>query len=160
MNEDTQNLTDEQPTPIFTGPQLDWASAIGLFIINFGMLDWLMLEFLERNLGPEEFAKVKHQHFQDRLSKVKGLACDPNQPPEWKAFFARLDSIRKLRNHIAHGHFLARMDEKGNVVMTLSLPKNLDVAHEPETRHVTFREMEVAHRQLKEVIEEFRALTE
>ena len=46
------------PTPIMP-ERLDWSSAIGLFLINFGTLDYFVFVFLKDHLPPEEFARVK-----------------------------------------------------------------------------------------------------
>jgi hypothetical protein len=51
--------------------RLDWHSAIGNFMINFGALDLLLLDLLESKLSPDEFAKAKARHFRDRLDLLK-----------------------------------------------------------------------------------------
>ena len=101
-------------TPILPD-RLCWSSAIGNFIINFGMLDYLVFEFLESCLPPEEFVAVKREHFQDRIGRIKSHLSGSACPAEWKGrfdkFFDRLDPIRELRNHIAHGHLFVRQNE-------------------------------------------------
>ncbi len=52
-------------------------------MLNFGVRDWHVFVLLEARMPPEQFAD----------------------------FFARLDPIRELREHIAHGHLLARRRE-------------------------------------------------
>lgn len=53
--------------------RLDWPSAIGNFLINFGMQDWLVLVFLEDRTPSERFAKIKNEHFQDRIVRIKKI---------------------------------------------------------------------------------------
>jgi len=45
--------------------RLDWSSAIGLFLINFGTLEYLVFVFLKDHLPPEHFEKVRKLHFKD-----------------------------------------------------------------------------------------------
>src|SRR2546427_12974115 len=94
--------------------RLDWPSAIGNFLLNFGVLDWYIFAFLESQMPAEQFAKIKSEHFQDRITRVKTLVNDRDYPHEQKSaftkFFPRLDPIRELRNHIAHGHMLVRQE--------------------------------------------------
>ena len=144
--------------------ELDWASAIGLFIINFGFIDHLVLDFLESRLPSEEFTKTKELHLQDRIKLVKDLLEKSDYPPEKRERFARffhdLDPVRELRNHIAHGHLLVRLEpDMKTIVATLSQPKDLDAAYAPETRHLGFDELKGTLVRLNELIEEFRKLT-
>jgi len=39
--------------------RLDWPSAIGNFLLNFGTLKYLVFVFLKDHLQPEEFDRVK-----------------------------------------------------------------------------------------------------
>jgi hypothetical protein len=48
-----------------------WSSAIGLFIINFGILDLQVQDFLQSTLSPEEFSQFRYRHFQDRVERIK-----------------------------------------------------------------------------------------
>ena len=93
--------------------RLDWPSAIGNFILNYGALDWHVFVFLERRMPPDQFAKIRNEHFQERLTRMKkfvGAAClSAEQKQAFDRFFARLETIRELRNHIAHGHLLVRI---------------------------------------------------
>jgi len=153
-------------TPVFADERLDWASAIGLFIINYGVLDWHFLVFLESRIPPTDFAKLKgeQKHFQDRVARVKLLIESDQYSEEQKAAFGkfldRVDPIRTLRNHIAHGHILMRAAVDGkSPTLTLSLPKHLDTNYAPETRHVEFQELTTALDKLTALIEEFPKLT-
>lgn len=143
---------------------LSWASSIGLFIINYGVLDWHLLNFLESKIPPTEFAKFKEKHFQDRVSRVKSFIEESShyseeQKAAFGKFFVRVDLIRTLRNHIAHGHLLIRLTEDGeHLMLTLSLPKDLDASYEPQTRHLEFQELANALNELAALIEEFKTL--
>jgi len=150
-------------TPVFAGERLDWASAIGLFMINYGVLDWHVLVFLESRIPSIEFARIKGKHFQNRLDRAKSVIESDQYSVEQKAafgkFLERVDPIRTLRNHIAHGHLLVRVSNDGKTpVATLSLPKDLDVNYAPETRHLEFAELASAVDELTALIEEFQRL--
>jgi hypothetical protein len=150
-------------TPILPN-RLDWPSAIGNFILNYGVLDWHVLVFLESRMPLDQFAKIKNKHLKDRIAQVKTLVNKGDYSAEHKRdfakFFQRLDPIRELRNYIAHGHLLVRVAENGKTpVLTLTLPKNLDAAYAPESRHLEFRELTNAMSELTELIEQFRKLS-
>ncbi|MGV3533970.1 MAG: hypothetical protein ACO1QR_16495 [Chthoniobacteraceae bacterium] len=73
----------------------------------------------------------------------------------------RLESVRELRNHIAHGHLLVRFTEVGKTpVLTLSLLKGLDATDASEWRHLEFEELTKAQAELADLIEEFQKLTD
>ena len=151
------------PAPLCSA-RLDWSSAIGLFIINYGVLDWHVYVFLESKLPPREFAATKKGRNQDRIQRVKKLvdggAYSPATKKKFAVFFDRLDPVRELRNHIAHGHLLTRMDADGkSLVLTLSLPRNLDQIDAPETRNLSFAELTSALSELTALIEEFARLS-
>ncbi len=150
-------------TPILPD-RLCWSSAIGNFIINFGMLDYMVFEFLELSLPPDQFPKIKDEHFQGRIGRIKEHVSRSDYPAErkerFRKCFDRLEPVRELRNHIAHGHLLLRQaEDTKDLVMTLSLPRNLDAAYSPESRHLPFAELEKALGCLTELIEEFKQLT-
>jgi hypothetical protein len=145
--------------------RLDWPSAIGNFILNYGSLDWHMLVFLEKRLPPDHFAKIRNEHFQERVTRVKKLiAARPLSTKRKQAFdqfFARLESIRELRNHIAHGHLLVRITKIDKTpTLTLSLPKDVDADDTPETRHLEFEELTRGQTELAMLIEDFQKLTD
>ena len=151
-------------TPIFASKRLDWSSAIGLFIINFGTLDYLLFVFLESQLPPERLARIKSLCFQDRIAIIKTLVNRSRSPTEqqraFAKFFHRLDPVRELRNRIAHGHLLVRVAKDGKTpVMTLSLPKDMDAAYAPASRHLEFRELTCALAELTALIEEVKKLS-
>ena len=144
--------------------QLDWPSAIGNFILNYGVLEWHVLVFLETRLTADEFARIKGGHFQDRIACVKSqVAAGPYpaaQRQAFEKFFARLGPVRKLRNHIAHGLLLSRWQEDAKTwKILLAMPKDLDALDAPATRLLEFGELTQALTELPELIEEFKTLT-
>ena len=148
----------------FWPASLDWPSAIGNFILSYGVLDWHVFVFLESRLPPDQFAKIKNEPFQNRIARVQTHVQDGPYSSEQKdafaRFFARLEPIRKLRNHIAHGHLLFRAAEVGKTpVLTLALPKNLDANYDTETRHLEFTELTSALGELTALIKEFQDLS-
>src|SRR5947207_1453829 len=94
--------------------RLDWPSTIGLFIINFGMLDYLVFDFMEKRLPQEQFSKSKGEGLNDRIKRIKRNISEGDFSAESKEsfekFFNRLKPIRELPNHIAHGHMLTRLN--------------------------------------------------
>jgi len=150
--------------PIFAGERLDWSSTIGLFVINFGMLDYLFFDYLEPRLSAQQFVKAKGGHFHDRMVMVKQLlgasSHSKAQKKRFREFFKSLDRVRDLRNHIAHGHLLLSPEKDGKTLsLTMSLPKNLDVVHEPTSRKLGLDELISIFGELTKLIEEFRQLT-
>lgn len=152
------------PAPILPA-RLDWPSAIGNFMINWGTLELFVFCFLKDHLPPEEFAKVKEWHFKDRLSRMGGHMHEEKfsaeQQKKFTQLVARLEPIRELRNHIAHGHMYARLDEKTREwVVTLFKAKDLDTGSMPDAKHVEFPELLAALKTLNELTEGFQRLAE
>ena len=150
------------PIPVLPD-RLDWASAIGLFIMNFGMLDLQVQDFLEATLPREEFLRFRDRYFRDRVELIKKHVSRENYAPEdiegFEQFFRRLDPLRDLRNHIAHGIIRIGMDpDQKSFMLTLSRPRDLDASSPPNARHVEFSELETALSTLGELIEQFQPL--
>ncbi len=95
------------------------------------------------------------------MKKLVGSDSFPaEQKQAFEHFFARLESVRELRNHIAHGHLLVRITEVGKTpVLTLSLPKDLDATEAPATRHLEFEELTKAQSELAALIDDIQKLT-
>jgi hypothetical protein len=144
--------------------RLDWPSTIGTFLLGFGNLDSGVFSFLEGRMTPDKFVKIKNSSFQDRIKLVKDLVQNGDFSSEQKLgfdkFFTRLDPIRELRNHIAHGYILLRFEKPGKPpVLTLSLPKELDSSVNPQSRQVELQELIQSLGKLTELIEEFHQLS-
>src|SRR5262245_60507139 len=111
--------------------RLDWHSAIGNFMVNFGTLDLFLSDCLEQTLTSDEFAKVKYWHFHDRLEVLKKELAQRAFPKatvdDVENLLSRTEPIRELRNHIAHGTMrLGLGADKHTWDVTLSLPRDLD----------------------------------
>jgi len=143
--------------------RLDWSSAIGNFMLNFGTLEYFVFVFLKDHLPSGEFDKVKQWHFQDRVNRITQYLAAARYPAKQQAAFAqlveRLEPIRELRNHIAHGHMYFHIDaETKQPTVTLFKAKDLDTGYLPGAKHVEFIELEEALEALPKLVEEFQLL--
>lgn len=139
----------------------DWSSAIGLFIINFGTLDLLAQDFLQSILPPDEFTRFRDRCFHDRITRLKEHVAAADYPAAKKQamaqFFARLEPVRDLRNHIAHGLLrIGLAEDQKTWVLTLSLPRDLDGSGCPQARHLTCQKLLITGTELTDLIEEFK----
>ncbi|MEY4918395.1 MAG: hypothetical protein RL616_2308 [Verrucomicrobiota bacterium] len=141
--------------------RLDWPSAIGNFLLNFGTLDYLVFVFLKDHLSSDEFAIVREWHFKDRVTRMGEQLKAANYPADQQATFARLverlNPIRELRNHIAHGHFYLRFDpETQKPIVSVFKAKDLDTGFLPDSKHLEFTELQAALSTLTELTEGFK----
>ena len=148
------------PMPIFSS-RPSWASALGSFLLQFAMLDYLAHVYLKNNLDSAKFSKIAERHFKDRLSAVAEHICFSGSMEMKKAFDSlrsRVEPIRNLRNHIAHGYMLLQENETGSVELSISLPKDLDQEYAVAARHVTFEDLQASLKELTSVIEAFKEI--
>lgn len=143
--------------------RLDWPSAIGSFLLSFGTLEYFVCAFLKDHLAPDEFDKVKEWHLKDRLARIAQYLKESNRSPAEQATFAdlvkRVEPMRDLRNHVAHGQMHLRIDPKsGEAAVTLVKAKEADDAFSPSTRSLRFSELEHALSTLSALIREFEHL--
>ena len=83
----------------------------------------------------------------------------PEKKNRFEEFFRRLDPLRKLRNHIAHGIMrTAIAPDQKTFVQTLSVPRDLDDSDSPDARHMGFDELLATLSTLNELIEDFQRL--
>ena len=137
------------------------ASTIGLFILNFSTLDLLVQDYLENNLPAEEFMRFKDRHFQERIERtrkhVQHSGFDPTKRDEFERLSFRIESIREIRNHIAHGLLRLSFNEDSTKWgLTISLPRDLDRCNTPDPRHLTSEELLKASKELTDLIEDFK----
>ena len=79
----------------------------------------------------------------------------------FEQFFRRLDPLREIRNHIAHGVLrIGLSPDQKTYVQTLSLPRDLDGSNSAGARHLSFAELQAALSTLNSLIEEFQHLAE
>jgi hypothetical protein len=142
-----------------------WASTIGLFIMNFGVLDLDVQDYLENNLPPEEFARFKDRHFHDRIDRmqkhVQRPEFDAKKRVEFEGWSSRLEPIRKIRNHIAHGLLRLSLADDNNKTwrMTVSLPRDLGGDNSPAALHLSLEDLHKASRELTALIGDFQTWT-
>ena len=141
----------------------DWSSAIGNFITNFGLLDLHVQDFLESLLSAEEFLKVKERPFYERVEIIKqrlaAADCAVPNKAEFEQFFHRLDPLREIRNHIAHGILrIGLATDQKTFIQTLSLPRALAGSAAPDVRHLDFAGLQAELKTLTDLIGEFQRL--
>jgi hypothetical protein len=125
------------------------------------VLDYLLFCYLESKLSAEEIVPLKKWHLSERLERVRDIiaaGCHPaTQQQSFEDFYKRVDPIRKIRNHIAHGHILFRVADDGkSCTFGIARARDLDVGGEPETRCLTLAELETYSRELVALIELFQ----
>lgn len=148
--------------PIFP-KRLDWPSAIGNFFLNFGTLEYMILVFLRDRVAPEDYSRACKRHLKDRLLLIAEHLEKNDVPVAQRAAFGdlceRLDPIREIRNHLAHGHFLFHWDlESKKPTITISRAIDLDAYEDPDTKHIGFEELRSAMDVLKDLNERFSEL--
>ncbi len=141
----------------------DWRRNIGSFMLNFGALEYLVGAFLKDHLDTAEYERVNGWHFNDRVAKIATFLKESGSPPYAREQFGllvrRLEPVRNLRNHIAHGYMCWNMaDQGGTSWASIVLPKNVDQEHLSETRHLKFDELRTSLQELDEVIAGFDRL--
>lgn len=146
--------------PIF-GKELSWSSFIGLFLINFGHLEFLVSAYLETQLAPAAFAAMKTRPFQERMAAASALlASNPDKRAAYEKLQAPLEAARQFRNHLAHGYLASVFSREGsNFDMGLIQAKDISNELSPETRRLSFSELEQQVVAICQVIEGFSDLT-
>src|SRR5688572_17161514 len=98
-------------SPAIMPARFDWPSTLGLFLLNFGILDYSIMVYLKDHLEPAEYEQVRNWHMKDRVVRIsKHLSdngCPTDERSEFESLSARLDPLRELRNHVAHGHLIS-----------------------------------------------------
>ncbi|HEY6227871.1 MAG TPA: hypothetical protein VI282_12180 [Verrucomicrobiae bacterium] len=144
--------------------RLDWPSAIGLFIMNFGTLDYRIFEFLEERLSPGEFKTLqKKSSFEERLSRITkcldSSQFTDKQRAAFNQFAERVRKIRDVRNHIAHGYMLCGFDDQAQITIELCKTKDIYDEHSPGSLRLTFEMLQDANNLLCKSSEEFTEAT-
>jgi hypothetical protein len=108
-------------------PPTDLFSAIGLYIVNFGTLEYLTSGYLYDHLPEEEYTRVEKQHFTDRVEKVLShISAFRQDSATLKAitnFRRKLAPLRDLRNNIAHGYLLVKTPDQGMPSLIVANPR-------------------------------------
>jgi hypothetical protein len=143
--------------------RLDWPSAIGSLLLNFGTLEYFVSIYLNDHLNEHEYSKVKEWHLKDRLTRIARQMEKENRPAADRSAFAqlikRIEPMRELRNHIAHGQMHFGFDAATKKPMvTLLKVQDVDNASLPETNRLEFAELENALTTMSQLIQEFERL--
>jgi hypothetical protein len=108
-----------------TPSRIDWPSAIGSFLLSFGMLEHFVFVFLKDRLSEAEFDKVKERHLKDRLARIgqylKEANCSATEQAAFVALATRVEPMRGASQlHQPRAHVLPRSrggkDEWENLV--------------------------------------------
>lgn len=84
---------------------------------------------------------------------------EPEKRQARDEFFIKLEPIRELRNHIAHGLLrMTRAEDNKILNLTLSLPRDRDGRNSPEARHLTIEQLQDASTALTDLSEGFMRL--
>ena len=139
--------------------RLDWSSSIGLFLINYGTLDYFVFVFLKDRLSSDEFDQVKEQPFKTRVTRIAEHLRHEKEREAFDRLMERVEPIRQLRNHLAHGHMYVCL-EPGTLTPTVTVfrAKDVDTGLMPDATHVEFAELQAGLKTLGELIEEFRRI--
>jgi len=149
------------PIPIIDG-SLNWSSAIGLFMLNFGHLEFQVLVYLEKHLSAAEFEKMRARPFKERVDRAAELfGRTAAKREEFAAFVGSLTPVRELRNRLAHG-YLEFLLLPGSKVPIIGITRTADFNGEfaAETRHLTFDQLTGQLSALANVTRRFCELTD
>jgi hypothetical protein len=149
------------PVPPF-GKEQTWASAVGLFLLNFGHLEFWLNAYLEKKLAPAEFRSLCERPFKERLERIAAFfATSAEQRAQYETFSRALSALRELRNHIAHGYLeLVLRPNASEPVWGITRAKDLSEVFSTRTRHVTFEELTQHLADLSDATERFGQLTD
>jgi hypothetical protein len=144
------------------GSERNWASAVGLFLLNFGHLEFLVFDLLEERLRPDEFETIRKQHLADRVERLRTLlVANEAERKEFEEFAQALTPVRELRNHIAHGYFsITLRPGSTEPLVGITQAKDLKVCFSESTLVITFDQLCQHLTALTGVIERFSRLAE
>jgi hypothetical protein len=146
----------QNPVPLFS-EKPNWLSEIGRFILNFGQVEWFLCAYLKDFVQTSPSAVVP-RCLTDRVKAVadhftKNKRAQTTEFTEWRK---RLEPIRQLRNHIAHGYmFVTQID--GALAVCICQVNDLNA--EADSKRLTFSELQNNNESLTELIEQFKTLT-
>ena len=126
-------------------------------MLNFGSLEHHTFCFLEKELSPEAFGRIKKRHLKDRLDWIGSYLDEKAFPEDKRQAFAmmseKIERLRGMRNVLAHGQFFGRYDpDKKECVLMIAPSKDLDVVPMPEELCVKFSEICEALNILQEIL--------
>ena len=146
------------PVPVVPA-RLDWPSAIGNFLLQFGYLEGRLTALLEAVLPAPQFERARRLHFNDRVAEVNATLDRLNFSVELRQEFDQFRNgiglVRELRNHVAHGFLTIHIQRGHETEVTVFNPIDTGRELEPETRRLSFRELRNALDELNRWINEF-----
>ena len=90
---------------------LNWSSAIGLFLLNFGALEITLLEILKGRVKEEGWNALKKESFHDRVLRLRKLGSDGPYEAIDDGLLKRLAAVKDDRNHLAHSTLVNSFSE-------------------------------------------------
>jgi|GEM_PF-6826169 len=142
--------------------RLDWASVIGLFILNFGSLELVLANILKFRSKSESKKAVVKKSFHEKIRCLDHLAdSHPSmveKRTQWKGLIVRMDAIRDLRNHLSHSTLLHSVSEdlkSLNQVLCLTHDVSADAS---DALRVTFEELFNQNQLMADLLGELAAL--
>jgi hypothetical protein len=147
-------------TPTKTPDLKDWYWSIGHFVMNFGHLEFLVFAYLEKHVSTAEFEQMRKTSFQNRIEKVAQLfGTSPERTTRFAAFAQRLEPIRNVRNHVAHGFLEFGFSPTAELFLDIARAKDSDRMLDPVTEKVTYHDLWIHVHALGDLITEFQRLT-
>jgi len=142
-------------------PPTDLFSAIGLFIVNFGVLEYFTFGHLYDHFSQEEYKRAEKNHFNDRMEKVLShlatLRTDKKSLEAIAEFRERLAPLRDLRNNIDHGYMLMKLPDEGMPSLRIVNPRHQALPRST-SGDVTFEDILQSLEELTEVTEILKSL--
>lgn len=156
----TRPTSGPQNFQIF-GSEPTWASYIGLFLINFGHVEFLVSAYLETQLTPKDFEAIRGRPFHERLERAGTLfSALPEKRAAFEELMPSLEAARVFRNHLAHGYLNASLTSNGTgIEMHIIQAKDMSNELCPETRRLGFVELEQQVVAIGKLTEAFSDLT-
>ena len=144
-------------------PPKDLFSAVGLLILNFGSLEYLTFDFLQKELSAVDYARASKLHFNERLDRCFELlaATRPRATTRGgiEEIRRRLKPVRELRNHIVHGYLLVKIDPTSHrLSLWLSNPRESDIIDSEQSKHMSLGEVLLLLEELGEVQRSFEEM--
>jgi len=140
----------------------DLARRVGYFLLNFGTLEYLLLTFLEKHLTPTEYERVSGLHFKDKVIRLRDVLETAGlgnlTEDEQLKLFEDIESVRTLRNHLAHGQLSLDTAGKGELKLNVTLPKEVDQRFETDIQRVDVSELQRGLDTLALITEQFYGL--
>lgn len=138
------------------------AMRVGHFLLNFGTLEYLVLILLEKNLSEKEYERISRFHFKDKVVRALDIigTADPVRLSEEEALKLNedIETVRVLRNHLAHGHLMTDLVSESGPRIGVVLARDAVQTSEAEVRTLDISELQQGLDILGRVTNQFRDL--